>query len=243
MCFPEHAVYFILVGVGYKHVMWAYAVMLKAAGHRSYCQRSSGLCSCSLPRVRWVCCGEEGSLLSKQSLNGDSHDIVSPVGHRVILECRPLRQLTRGLVSENRLGSSVGALCECFSDRFWCSSGLLGLLSGSRTFSLAKTFYGNVGCHGLLCNQWSFNPIVAQSTGRDLKLNSVIGIEKSLRKKMRTFSVWKVPAMCYLLPNFFYHFCWAQNYGWGKPKWEDCVDIMWYLPLTYTHRRACTPTM
>lgn len=52
--------------------------------------------------VSWVFCREEGSLLSKQSLNGDNRGIVSPVGHRVIFECHPLRQLTRGLAWENQ---------------------------------------------------------------------------------------------------------------------------------------------
>lgn len=92
--------------------------MLKAAGTDPIVNVPQASAPAPFPLISWMCCREEGSLLSKPSLNGDGRDMVSPVGHRVILECHPLRQLTRGLTSEISLGSSGGVPCESFSDSF-----------------------------------------------------------------------------------------------------------------------------
>lgn len=64
--------YFILVDVGSKRVMRAYTVCEKQPGTDPTVSAPQASAPAPFPPVSWVCCREEGSLLSKQSLNGDS---------------------------------------------------------------------------------------------------------------------------------------------------------------------------
>lgn len=144
---------------------------------------SLAFASSHFPQGSWVCWEEEDSLSSKQLLN--SCDVVSPVGHRLVLECHSLRQLTRGLVWKHqpRVFRPNPFLCPV---QFW-SSWVGGWYPEQL---LANTHYTvQAVMVTYVTGNANFNPVVAQSKGRGthLELNSVIEMSTVVERRWEHF--------------------------------------------------------